>query len=71
MKNGKKKIVIENISGWHLIGCPFQVETTFSSEFNSSNCFVVKNFEGFWIPNETTNSIVNFEAGKGYFLNMK
>ena len=56
------------ISGWQLIGCPYQTATPFSSVFNSSNSSTIKSFDGFWIPNGTTNSIQNFEPGKGYFI---
>jgi hypothetical protein len=55
-------------SGWNLIGCPYQNSTQFNGYFNSTNCQTIKNFDGFWVPNGTTNSIVNFEPGKGYFI---
>lgn len=55
-------------NGWQLIGCPYQIATPFSTNFNSSNCQLIKNFEGFWEPNGTQNSIENLEIGKGYFL---
>ncbi|MDA3883721.1 MAG: hypothetical protein PF481_10605, partial [Bacteroidales bacterium] len=56
------------ITGWNLIGCPFQTPTPFTSDFNSTNCQLIKNFEGFWIPNETANSIENTEPGSAYYL---
>jgi len=55
-------------TGWQLIGCPFQNATTLTTYFNSSNCKIVKNFDGFWIPNGTTNSILTLEPGKAYYL---
>lgn len=55
-------------NGWQLMGCPFQTATPFSTSFNATNCSKIKNFDGFWIPNGTTNSIQNFEPGKGYFI---
>jgi hypothetical protein len=55
-------------SGWNLIGCQYQQNTAFSTNFNATNCSSIKNFDGFWIPNGTTNSIQNFEPGKGYFI---
>ncbi|MBK8806951.1 MAG: glycoside hydrolase family 43 protein [Bacteroidales bacterium] len=55
-------------AGWHLIGCPFQTPTSFSNHFNSTNCETIKNFDGFWIPNGTNNSIQNLEPGKAYFI---
>ncbi|MBK8807860.1 MAG: glycoside hydrolase family 9 protein [Bacteroidales bacterium] len=58
-------------NAWLLIGCPFQTETPFSNYFNTSNCQEIKNFEGFWIPSATMNSITNLSPGKGYFLKTK
>lgn len=55
-------------TGWQIIGCPYQTNTAISSIFNDTNSFKIKNFDGFWIPNGTTNSILNFELGKGYLL---
>ena len=55
-------------TGWQIIGCPYQTATAISSIFNDTNSFKIKNFDGFWIPNGTTNSILNFESGKGYLL---
>jgi len=54
--------------GWQLIGCPYQTATSLSTLFNTTNCQVVKNFDGFWIPSGTTNSITTVDPGKGYFL---
>ncbi len=54
--------------GWQLIGSPFQTTTPFSNYFTISNCQTIKNFDGFWQPNGTVNSITNLESGKGYFL---
>ncbi|HON52465.1 MAG TPA: cellulase family glycosylhydrolase [Bacteroidales bacterium] len=55
-------------TGWQLIGSPFQTTTPFATYFNASNCQTIKNFDGFWQPNGTVNSITNLEPGKGYFL---
>ena len=55
-------------TGWNLIGCPFQNVTTISTFFNVSNCKTVKNFDGFWIPNGTLNSLSKLEPGKAYFI---
>ena len=60
-----------NTKGWQLIGCPFQSTTLFSSIFNSTNCSSIKTFNGFWIPQGTTNTITGFEPGKGYYLKKK
>ena len=54
--------------GWQLIGCPYQTATSLSTLFNTTNCQVVKNFDGFWIPSGTINSITTVDPGKGYFL---
>ncbi|MCK9561527.1 MAG: RICIN domain-containing protein [Bacteroidales bacterium] len=59
--------------GWQLIGYPAQGNLNFapipiSDYFNSQNCHTIKNFDGFWLPNGTHNSLHNFEPGKGYFI---
>jgi endoglucanase len=58
-------------TGWQLIGCPYLTTTVLSNYFNTTNCASIKNFDGFWIPNGTTNSINNLDIGKGYFLKGK
>ncbi|OQA97968.1 MAG: F5/8 type C domain protein [Bacteroidetes bacterium ADurb.Bin217] len=62
-------------TGWQLIGYPCTdvgellfVPTPISNYFNTTNCNMIKNFDGFWVPNGAINSIENFESGKGYFL---
>jgi len=55
-------------AGWHLLGCPFKISTAISTQLNSSNCIEIKNFDGFWMPAGSTNSLLNFEPGKGYFI---
>jgi len=60
--------IISNISGWQLIGCPFQTSSALSVYFTTTNCKSIKNFEGFWIPSGTANSIQNIDPGKGYFI---
>ncbi|MBK8806042.1 MAG: hypothetical protein IPO21_05085 [Bacteroidales bacterium] len=62
---------ISTYSNWVLIGCPFQTPTPFSTYFNTTSCEVIKNFDGYWMPNGTMNSIQNLEPGKGYFLKLK
>jgi len=57
-----------NYSGWQLIGCPYQTSTPISSIFNQTNSTIVKNFDGFWKPNTSINSLQSFEPGKGYFI---
>ena len=53
-------------SGWQLIGCPYPVPAPMAGIFGSKFS-EVKNFDGFWMPNGTANSIENLEPGKGYF----
>jgi len=61
-------LTLPKTAGWHLLGCPFKLTTTISSQLNTSNCIELKNFDGFWIPGGSTNSLLNFEPGKGYFI---
>jgi hypothetical protein len=58
-------------TGWNLIGCPFQTATLLSTLFTVSNTIVVKNFDGFWFPNGTLNSITAMNSGKAYFMRKK
>jgi xyloglucan-specific exo-beta-1,4-glucanase len=53
--------------GWSLIGCPYPAPTPMAGIFGSK-FLEVKNFDGFWMPNGTANSIENMEPGKGYFI---
>jgi autotransporter-associated beta strand protein len=53
-------------TGWQLIGCPYQTATPISGILGS-NISVIKNFDGFWMPNEAASSIENLEPGKAYF----
>lgn len=55
-------------SGWSLTGCPYPAPSLFSNNLNTSNCQVIKNFEGFWQPDGGQNSIDSFVPGKGYFI---
>jgi len=55
-------------TGWQIIGCPYQTATAISSIFNDTNSLKIKNFDGFWIPNGTANSLTQIVPGKGYFL---
>ncbi len=54
-------------TGWSLIGCPYQSATHIAGIF-ASNFSAVKDFEGFWLPNGTSNSIQDIEPGKGYYI---
>jgi len=55
-------------NGWNLVGCPYQSATPIATIFNTSNSKLVKNLDGYWIPNGTINSISSFEPNKAYFL---
>lgn len=64
----KKQNIASMKTGWNMLGCVYQYNTPFTTDLNSSNTKTIKNFTGFWEPNGSTNSIVNFETGKGYYL---
>lgn len=53
---------------WQLLGCTYKTATPFTSIFDATNCSAIKNFDGFWMPNNNTSSILNIEPGKGYFI---
>jgi hypothetical protein len=53
---------------WQLIGCPFQSSTPLASLFDASTASIIKNFDGFWMPVGTINSIQNLDSGKAYFI---
>lgn len=36
--------------------------------WHNKTFLIIKNFDGFWEPNGTLNSIQNFEPGKAYFI---
>lgn len=55
-------------ASWQLIGCPYQTARPFSILFNATNCTAIKSFDGFWIPNNSSNSIEYMEPGKAYFI---
>ncbi len=54
-------------SGWQLVGCPYQTATPMAGVLGSSFA-VVKDFGGFWMPNNGQSSFTVFEPGKGYFI---
>ncbi len=57
--------------GWNMVGCPMQSESLLSTLFSHTKTELVKDFEGFYEPNGTLNSITEFEPGKGYFVKKK
>ena len=71
LKNQSNLSVTSLQKGWNLIGCPYQATLAFSTLFNDLNTISVKNFEGFWMPMGTLNSITNLDPGKAYFIKSK
>jgi len=68
IENPKLNIASVVGKGWFLMGCPFQASTLLGNYFTSLNCSIIKDFDGFWIPNGKTNSISTLDLGKGYYL---
>ncbi|MBK8806151.1 MAG: PKD domain-containing protein [Bacteroidales bacterium] len=60
--------IYESNGKWQLIGCPTTNATPFSQYYNQNNCSIIKNFDGFWNPTGSTNSLNTFELGQGYFI---
>ena len=58
--------------GWNLIGYPSNTTGTISTKLNSIwTPFVsIKNFDGFYIKNGTTNSLTNLVPNYGYYVNV-
>jgi len=59
-----------SVPGWNLMGVSYQAPTPFSSLFDDENCQIIKNFDGFWKPDESIYSIDSLEPGKAYFFKM-
>ena len=55
-------------SGWNLLGCPIISSQNIVLIINTLPILTVKNFEGFWLPSGSLNSISTFDPGKGYFI---
>jgi len=55
-------------SGYQLIGCPYQYPAPLSSIFNATNCQSIKDFDGYWLPDNTMNNLSEILPGKAYFL---
>jgi hypothetical protein len=53
---------------WQLLGCPFQSPVPLSILFDTTGCRSIKNFDGFWKPGGSINSLQNMVPGKGYFV---
>ena len=54
--------------GWNFLGFPSQVSIPISTFIGAKPINVVKNLDGFWQSNGSTNSITTFDPGKGYFI---
>jgi hypothetical protein len=54
--------------GWQLIGVPFQSPALFSYYFDTGNCEIIKDFEGFWLPGSQIGTIEQLNPGKAYFV---
>ena len=65
------RLIASQNAGWNLTGCSFQTSTAFSTVYNATNCDIIKDFEGFWVPAGTLNGMSTFENGKGYFVKAK
>lgn len=57
-------------SGWNMVGYPLQSPSGIATKISGilTQFESIKNFDGFYIKNNTTNSLTNFVIGKGYFL---
>ena len=53
--------------GWNMIGCPYQSATNLTSIFTATNTNTVKDFNGYWIPNDALSTISTLAPGKGYY----
>jgi len=73
--NGKSypnlSINLPTTKGWSLIGCPFLKSKQLIDYYNSTNTSSIKNFDGFWKPDGSLNSIISLDPNKGYFINSK
>jgi hypothetical protein len=54
-------------AGWHMVGTPYQTPTQFPNTLDVTNCDLIKNFDGFWIPEDATSSIDSFVPGEAYY----
>ena len=57
-------------SGWNMIGFPKQASVAIATATTgiTSQFVSTKNFEGFYVKGGTSNSLTNFDPGKGYYL---
>ena len=64
-------ITLPATKGWSMIGCPFLKAKLLKEYYNSANTASIKNFDGFWKPDGSLNSIISLDPNKGYFINSK
>jgi len=67
----QQPLKIKSGAGWQMLGCPYQSASVFETHFTSETLEIIKNFEGFYEPGGTLNSISELEPGKGYFVKRK
>jgi uncharacterized protein YjdB len=58
-------------SGWNLVGCPNQLATAIATAFDITKFSIIKNFLGYYIPGNTSNSLSTIKPNEGYFLKLK
>jgi len=58
-------------AGWQMKGNPFSALSEFELLFDLQSVESIKNFDGFFIPDNSLNSIENLIPGKGYFVKGK
>ena len=63
-------LIINLKKGWNMVGVVDQLATDISVKAAGKPFESVKNFNGFWLPTGTSNSISKFEPEKGYFINV-
>lgn len=67
------KVLSKTVSlkkGWNVVGYPLDTKKSISTLVSpiATKIETIKNFDGFWIPNNATNSIIEFIPGKGYLI---
>lgn len=65
--NAVKSYTSELKTGWNLIGVPLSINVGISTIIPSKT-IQIKDFDGFYEPENSLNSISNFESGKGYYI---
>ncbi|MBK8806722.1 MAG: hypothetical protein IPO21_08775 [Bacteroidales bacterium] len=57
-------------TGWNMLGYPKKTTTNISIALKTieTKTVTVKSFDGFWEPNGATNSILQFEPNKAYYI---